>query len=397
MTDPELEALLGAPDSDRVERKASLSDRSAIRRDICAFANDLPGHGVPGILVIGAHDDGSPSGLPITDELIQNIGNMKSNGSIAPFPSMTVETRVLRGSPMLVVMVHPSSLPPVRYEGRVWVRVGSVRSLATPEDERRLVEKRRFKNLPPDLHTVDSATLRDLDLAMFRDTYLPSSVAQAVLEENRRTLEEQLAALRLVESAGNPVPTVCGVLVLGRDPRSVLPCAYVQFVRFDGTGLADPVKDTADWSLPIRPLTLEIEAKLRSHNSTAIDVNSGVTETRRPEYPLAALRQLVHNAILHRTYEGTNSPVRIHWFTDRIEIMSPGGPYGRVSARTFGDPSLADYRNPSLAEAMKNLGLVQRFGIGLQVVREEMQRNGNPPAEWVVNEGYVLAIVRKGP
>jgi len=100
---------------------------------------------------------------------------------------------------------------------------------------------------------------------------------------------------------------------------------------------------------------------------------------------------------MHRTYEGTHAPVRITWFTDRIEIQNPGGPFGQVTRQNFGQPGVTDYRNPHLAEAMKNLGYVQRFGVGIPLARRELQRNSNPPLEFIVEDAHVLAIVRRQP
>ena len=59
------------------------------------------------------------------------------------------------------------------------------------------------------------------------------------------------------------------------------------------------------------------------------------------------------------------------WFWDRIEIQNPGGPYGQVTRANFGMPGITDYRNPHIAEAMKNLGYVQRFGVGISLARKE--------------------------
>lgn len=126
-------------------------------------------------------------------------------------------------------------------------------------------------------------------------------------------------------------------------------------------------------------------------------MTEGPLEVRRAEYPLTALQQLARNAILHRTYEGTNAPVRLYWFGDRIEIHSPGGPFGQVSRENFGREGLTDYRNPHLAEAMKVLGYVQRFGMGIPLARQELRRNGNPPPEFVPEGGHVLVLVRRRP
>ena len=70
MEDRELEALLADLESDRVERKESLTSADhRIGQAICAFANDLPVHGAPGVLFIGARDNGSCAGTQITDQL----------------------------------------------------------------------------------------------------------------------------------------------------------------------------------------------------------------------------------------------------------------------------------------------------------------------------------------
>ena len=89
MTDTELQLLLTEIESDRSERKQSASERDKIRQAICAFANDLPNHNVPGVLFVGARDDGSCASLPINDELLLTLSDMRSDGNIVPFPSVT--------------------------------------------------------------------------------------------------------------------------------------------------------------------------------------------------------------------------------------------------------------------------------------------------------------------
>jgi ATP-dependent DNA helicase RecG len=65
--------------------------------------------------------------------------------------------------------------------------------------------------------------------------------------------------------------------------------------------------------------------------------------------------------------------------------------------QNFGQPGATDYRNPYLAEAMKNLGFVQRFGVGIALARNEMLKNGNPPLEFQVEDSHVAVILRKKP
>lgn len=397
MEDRELETLLRDLESDRTERKASASERDKIRQAICAFANDLPSYQKPGVIFIGANDNGTCANLPITDELLRILADMRSDGNITPFPTMTVQKRNLHGCELVVIVVEPSDAPPVRFQGRVWIRVGPRRAVATEEEERRLTEKRRSRNLPFDIWPATAATLDDLDFDLFRRVYLPSSLPADVIEQNQRSIEFQLSSLRFATVGPQPKPTHLGILVIGKDPRQFLPGAYIQFLRFDGTELTDSIKDQKEIGGSLPDLLRMLDEIFHAHISVSSNITGQPVEVRTPDYPIVALQQLARNGVLHRTYEGTNAPVRINWFSDRIEILSPGGLYGQVTRANFGNPGVTDYRNPHVAEAMKNLGYVQRFGVGIQLARKELEKNDNPPPEFIVEDTYVLVIVRRRP
>ena len=103
-SDEELLDLLNTIESDRVERKRSFkNDAEKARQAICAFANDLSGHNQPGLLFIGAEDNGEPSGIAITDELLQNLAAMRDDGNILPLPVITVEKLVIKKLQMLII------------------------------------------------------------------------------------------------------------------------------------------------------------------------------------------------------------------------------------------------------------------------------------------------------
>ena len=394
-SDRELEAMMTDLESDLVERKESLKGDSPheVRATVCALANDLPDHSRPGIVFIGASDSGRPTGLPITDELLLDLGHIKTGGAIVPPPTMFVEKRNLLGSEVVVVTVHPATSPPVRYRGRIWIRVGPRLAVATAQDERILNEKRRTHDRHFDATPLPSATIQDLDLRRFEDEYLPQAVSATDLANNDRSSRERLAAAKMIASVDDPTPTVGGMLMLGKRPRDFLPGAYIQFLRIGDTGLSDDVVDEETCDGSISEVVWRLEAKLVAHNRTAVDFTSGPREIRRSTFPLEALQQLVRNAVMHRTYEGSNAPVRVLWFNDRIEIVSPGGPYGAVTAEDFGLPGVVDYRNPFLAEAMRVLGLVQRFGLGIQTAKRLLLENGNPELEFQVKPNWVQCSV----
>ena len=97
---------------------------------------------------------------------------------------------------------------------------------------------------------------------------------------------------------------------------------------------------------------------------------------------------------MHRTYEATNSPVRVTWFNDRVEIISPGGPFGHLTVDNFGKPGYTDYRNPNLAESMRVLGLVQKFGVGIPISRTLLSQGGHPEPEFRPEGKFLHVTVR---
>lgn len=100
---------------------------------------------------------------------------------------------------------------------------------------------------------------------------------------------------------------------------------------------------------------------------------------------------------MHRSYEGTNSPIHVYWYDDRIEISNPGGAYGEVTADNFGQPGFVAYRNPLLAEALRVLELVQRWGSGLPIARRELRANRQPDPAFNVTPQRLFCTVRARP
>ena len=85
----------------------------------------------------------------------------------------------------------------------------------------------------------------------------------------------------------------------------------------------------------------------------------------------------------------------MYWFDDRIEIASPGGPYGTVTVDNFGQPYATDYHNPVIAEVLFNLNFVQKFGFGIQNARKLLAENGNPAPEFEISQTMVVVTIRK--
>ena len=391
-SDDELAAMMADLESDLVERKRSLSDSAAkkISRSICAFANDLPGHGRAGVIFLGVEDDGHCAGLNIDDQTLQRLAALRDDGRLLPLPSMDVQRRTLSGCTVAVVIVQPAPHPPVRYEGRVWVRVGPTVRQASASDEQRLAEHRRSADMPFDLRPANGATVADLDLDYIKRHYLPRAVSPEVLAENRRTLAEQMRSLRLVVG---DVPSNGAMLAFGRNPQWWLLGSEVQYVRFDGEDRAAPIKASETLTGRLDDMLNSVNRLLKLNIETRLDIASGPRERRFPDYPVEALRQLAFNAVMHRSYEGTHAPARLYWFSRRVEIESPGGLFGRVTPENLTEGA-TDYRNRLVAEIMHNLGFVQHFGVGIPRARSALAENDNPEPEFDADHSRVLVTVR---
>ena len=205
-------------------------------------------------------------------------------------------------------------------------------------------------------------------------------------------MEQQLASLRFLTKEN--IPNFGAILVLGKESLAWIPCAYVQFLRIEGELLTNPIKNSKKLAGPLINVLDLLYELLKINISTTIDAVSSSQEIQRPDYPVMSLLQLVRNAVMHRSYENTNAPIKVYWFSDRIEISNPGGLYGQVNSRNFGKGA-TDYRNPLIAESMRVLGYVQRFGMGIPLAKHELEQNGNPPPEFQFEPGSFLVTVRR--
>jgi ATP-dependent DNA helicase RecG len=396
LTEIELLNLMADIESDRVERTESVSDMDKFCVAACAFANDFPRNRQSGFLLIGASNDGKPAGLSVSDKLLLKLGEIRANGNVLPIPAIQVyKIKLSDGSgEIAVVEVMPSDLPPVRYKGQVWIRVGPRRAIASETEERMLVERRVSHARTFDARPCLGSSTVDLAPDLFLNNYRQQAIAPDVIANNHREFKQQLAALRFYDLS-NDCPTNAGILLFGKDPRYWLSGAYLQFLHLSGTILQpeDVIFEKeiqGDLLTVLRELDILIDSQLGSRPVA----QSTLREHSLVDYPRFALRELLMNAVMHRSYEAT-APVRFYWFSDRIEIQNPGSLYGEASPDNF--PKQNAYRNPVLAEAMKTLGYVNRYGSGIERAQEALKANGNPPIAFSFEDTYFLATMKEQP
>lgn len=388
LNEEELTALLSDLESDRVERTASLSKDEKFREAVCAFANDFPNHQKCGYLLIGVKDDGALAGMQVTDQLLQTLGGIRSDGNILPQPAIHIYKKSLQGGDVAIVEVRPSDAPPVRYKGRTYIRVGPRQAIANEQEERILTERRLAKSPGTfDMRPCTEARLDDLALGQF-DSYRHTVIDPDIIAANHRSIEQQLASLRFYHTK-HACPTYAGILLFGKNPRFFMPGAYIQYLKFSSLDLNDTPEDQAEISGDLYSILRELEGRLKLLINTTMRPISPLQEKLFPNYPEWALRELLMNAVMHRDYE-SNTPIRFYAFPDRIEIQNPGGLYGETTSKNF--PQQNSYRNPVVAEAMKSLGFVNRFGHGVERAQELLKQNHNPPAAFTLDDSRWVSV-----
>ena len=194
------------------------------------------------------------------------------------------------------------------------------------------------------------------------------------MSENGRSIEEQLSSLRFYDTR-KECPTNAGILLFGLNPEFYFPGAYLQYIKFRGEEMTSDVEFDKKFSGALVTELKQIDdfIKVNIIKERPVKGNS-FAETTIQNYPYWALRELMMNAIMHRNYE-SNAPIYLYEFSNRIEIINPGGLFGEATPQNF--PNANDYRNVVVAEAMKILGYVNRFNYGVKRAKDALIQNGN--------------------
>ena len=380
ITREELLELLPSLETERIEKTISKTDTNKFGEAICSFCNDLTAKGLPGYLLIGVDNDGKLNGSKIDEPLLQKLLDFRTDGRIVPPPSLIVEKFSFPEGDIAVVEVQPSRVPPVRFKGKVCVRAGLRHDTANETEERILSEKRSTFARSYDTQPCYGSELNDISTDIFKITYLPTAIDEETLLENGREIRQQLSSLKFYDLKAD-CPTYAGILMFGKNPLFFLPGAYVQYVRFNGDDEVSDFEYEHKFSGDLTTQMSVMEEFIKAQIIKKVLHNIG--EDHQYNFPVFALKELLYNAVIHRDYQ-SNAPVKFYEFSDRIEISNAGGLFGNARPENF--PSENDYRNPTLAEAIYNLGYINRFNLGVKRAIASLEKNGNPKPEFIINQ-----------
>lgn len=273
---------------------------------------------------------------------------------------------------------------PCYYKGRgrskgSYIRVGDA---DLPMTDYELYSFEAFrKHLHDDERPIERASMKMLD-----EDHVKRYLLQRKLERPKfaQVLEEQ--ALEMLNVTRGGIPTLAAVMNFCVYPQGYLPQLAITAVVVPGTEIGDhesgdprfldnkriegTIKNMVDDAISFCKRNMKVQ--------TIIDPETGKRKDRT-EYPIEAIREAVLNALIHRDYshltEGT--PVQINFFTNRLEIHSPGSLYGRMTVEQLGH-SRPDLRNPALAVMTEVLvGAENRYS-GIPTIRREMAAHRLP-------------------
>ncbi len=380
ITREELDAILFNLEEDRIEKTISVSKDEKFGEAFCAFANDFPNHQKPGYLIVGVNNDGSRSGLAKDEQILQTLLSFRTDGRIVPPPVITVAGFEYPDGFVAVAEVIASFQPPVRYKGRVYIRVGPRKDIANSAEERILSEKRSSFATSWDTLPCYGSTLNDISIDIFKLTYLPNAIDEETLLANGREIKEQLASLKFYDLRAD-CPTNAAILMFGTNPRFFIPGASVQYVRFSGEDAVSEFEYETKFEGDLCTQMRVMEEFIKSQIIKKVLHNIG--EEHQLNFPISAIKELLFNAIIHRDYQ-SNAAIKFYEFSNKIEISNAGGLFGKARPENF--PRENDYRNPTIAEAAYNLGYVNRFNLGVQRASAALIKNGNPEPTFLFDQ-----------
>lgn len=249
-----------------------------------------------------------------------------------------------------------------------------------------------------DVRPVERASLTVLDQTLL-DEYLikiKKERPNLAMLDNRQVYE-------LMSVTKEEIPTLAAVMLFGFYPQAYFPqlCILASSVPGTEVGQLGTEKERFLDSQRIQGTLTQMlaEAMTFIHKNTRtkiiIDPETG-KRSDRSEYPEAAVREAVLNALVHRDYSihTEGMPIQLLVFEDRLEVRSPGGLYGRLRIDQLGKVQ-PDTRNPVLAVAMEALGETENRYSGIPTMRRELKQAGMQPPEFRNERGTFVVCFRK--
>lgn len=379
----------------RVEFKASWDEEYTglqVLHSICAFANDFQNLN-GGYIVIGvAEKDGAavmpPKGLsPAELESAQQWLRGHCN-KIDPVYQPVLSPEVVDQRHILVVWAPGSQIRPHQVSEshskgatrKYYIRLATSTVDVDKYPDLKTQLMQLTAKVPFDDRRAMTASVLDIRETKVRE-FLHDIGSGLVDEEDTRTLYRNLRIAEPVN--GHDAPRNIGLLFFSQNPEQWFPGARIEVVQFAADSAGNVIEERIFAQRPIHEQLRESLAYLDNLSGRQIQkLPNRIHAAHWTGYPTPALREAVVNAVYHRSYEGTQEPIKIYLYSDRLEVISYPGPVPGIEMRHLDGSSPlppVPARNRRIGELLKELKLAEGRGTGIPKVRRAMQQNGSPP------------------
>ena len=289
---------------------------------------------------------------------------------------------------------------PVFYKGAGRIRGSFIRvgESDEPMSEYEIYSYEAFrKRIRDDIRTVSNAKLSLFDSERLNKYISAVKIERTNLSNN--VTDEEIMELMGITVDGDP--TLAGVMTFSKYPQGYFPQLCITAVCVPGLEMGD-IDDEQVRFTDNRRITGSISEMLNeavefvrrnSRYKTVIDSNGKRID--KEEYPLKAVREAILNALVHRDYsihtEGV--PIRIEMYSDRMEIISSGGLYGKITIDSLGKVR-PDTRNAALANMLEILHITENRYSGIPTICREFENAGLPAPIFQVRRGEFTVIFK---
>ncbi|MBQ6432021.1 MAG: putative DNA binding domain-containing protein [Oscillospiraceae bacterium] len=357
--------LIPTKESLTVEFKSDISKYpdSEIFEAIVAFANTEGGE-----LYLGVEDDGTITGVNNAHKNPITLSAFVANNTVPP---ISIRAEIIdEEQPVLKISV-PKSYGGIAATASGKILRRQIRADGSPENKplypteiaTRMSDLRLldYSALPVNEATVD--VFDSLEMERLRKTILAYDGDKSLLDLSDIDLYKALGFVR--EIGDKLVPTVCGILMLGKESaiRRFVPTAQASFQVLEGTA----VRMNEDYALPLLASIEKLIQHLDAWNPSR-EIEMGIFRMSAQDFSKRAIREAIVNAFSHRDYTKLGR-VRVAVTDEGLTIANPGGFIEGISVDNLltAEPH---GRNPLLADALKRVGLAEKTGRGIDRIYE---------------------------
>ncbi len=361
-----------AGESRTVEFKAGF-DTAKIGPAACAFANSDGG-----VVILGVDESGAIVGVTRDPDAVhERLTTFLGSGFNYPMTATCGRNRDPRGWVHWVHVLRQRNREPLRFRDVAWVR--GERSSVRPSPSELQELNNQFGFVMTEEQIVSGAAPGDIDEGCFRDFLRRQGLGQR--GGRQPDLVDDYRNLNVVRSLDRrPTPTLYGLLAFGRSPQRFpnMRNLLVRNTAYSGSGRATGVWLAADARGRMEE---QVETSLNWARSVGRKESyAGFRRSDRQVLPIDALREAIVNAVIHRDYAITGTPITVDVFRDRVEIASPGTLPNGMSLAKVRRGGNARSRNETMAHYAVVTQMMEQRGMGWPMIEDAMQDfNGTTP------------------